>query len=97
MPDTKQDPDELSLYGVDAPTVDEAPVDEAPKKKPIRENRPVPAKPKEEGPEVWFSCRAKEGCSGKQARLLLRVKKPGGGALLRYRCLTCKQIFSLST
>lgn len=91
MSNTK-DPEELSLYGVEAP-----PADKVPQKKLIRENRPVPAKPKEEGPEVWFSCRAKEGCPGKQARLLLRVPKPGGGALLRYRCLTCKQTFSIST
>ena len=66
-------------------------------KKPLRKNRPVPPKPPETGPEVWFSCRAKEGCPGKTARLILRVKQPGGGSLLRYRCLTCKLTYSFST
>jgi hypothetical protein len=82
--------DELSMYGVETSS------EEPPKKKPLRENRPVP-KVQETGPEVWFACRAKSGCPGKQARLLLQVKKPGGGSMLRYRCLTCKQTFSIGT
>lgn len=87
--DPSQSPEELSMYGVSPP-------EEPPKKKPIRENRPVP-KVQETGPEVWFACRAKPGCPGKQSRLLLQVKKPGGGSLLRYRCLTCKLTFSIGT
>lgn len=91
MPETKPDPTELSLYGVEEPPVEKAP------KKPLRENRPVPPPPPEEGPELWFACRVKEDCPGRKARLLLRVKKPGGGALLRYRCLTCNKTYSIST
>jgi hypothetical protein len=82
----------------DDPTLLEVPPETPAKvKKPFKENRPVPPAPAETGPEVWFNCRAKNDCTGRQARLLLRISKPGGGSLLRYRCLTCKQVFSLAT
>ena len=79
------------------PTLLEVPPETPPKvKKSFKENRPVPVSV-ETGPVVWFNCRAKNDCTGRQARLLLRISKPGGGSLLRYRCLTCKQVFSLAT
>lgn len=90
MPD-----DDLSMFGVSPPS--ENPDEVSPKKNPIKKNRPPPPKPIEEGPEVWFPCRAKQDCPGKHSRLILKIKTPGGGSLLRYRCLTCKKIFSLST
>jgi hypothetical protein len=79
--------EELEMFGISPPTKD---LQEKPQKK-------KPSPKVEEGPEVWFSCRAKEGCPGKQARLLLKVKNPGGGALVRYRCLTCLRMFSIAT
>ena len=87
------DKDELSMYGVSA---EEKPPEEKPQKQ-IKKNRPPAPRPPEVGPEVWISCRAKEGCSGKNARLILKQKNPGGGAILRYRCLTCNRTFSIST
>ena len=69
----------------------------APAKKPLKKNRPAAPKPPEEGPEVWFACRAKEGCPGTQSRLILRQKTPTGGFMLRYRCLTCNRVFCFST
>lgn len=98
MPDNN----ELSMFGVSpSPELSEGEVKtacegEVSPKKPIKKNRPVAPKP-EEGPEVWFPCRAKEDCPGRQSRLLLRVKNPGGGSVLRYRCLTCKRVFSITT
>ncbi len=92
------DPKETDMYGVSASENSQEETSPPKKeKKPIKKNRPAPPPKPEEGPEVWFPCRAKEDCPGKQSRLILQSKKPGGGSLLRYRCLTCKRVFSLST
>jgi len=56
---------------------------------------------------VWMSCRASEGCEGKQAEIVwskaAQPVNPGGGfnpqaggRSIRYRCLTCGQPFHVS-
>ena len=46
-----------------------------------------PPKPKER--IVWFSCRAKPGCPGNQAKVVFTRGTPGQLSVTRYRCLTC--------
>jgi hypothetical protein len=57
---------------------------------------PVPAPPVAEK-IVWIACRAKQGCEGKQAKVVMQNKTPGGGSATRYRCLTCGGSFHIST
>jgi len=107
MGETLSNDDGLSMFGIDPvlPSEDgnpaspeENPSGKKPKvARPLKKNRPPAPKEAETGPEVWFPCRAKEDCAGRSSRLLLKVKKPGGGAVLRYRCLTCNRIFSITT
>lgn len=53
--------------------------------------RPTPPVPPQKKPlrEVWFSCRAKPGCTGKKAVIVFTKGIPGQGSNTRYRCLTC--------
>lgn len=59
---------------------------------------------------VWISCRANEDCPGKQAEILtIRSNSPTGktqigsfgaaqaGQFVRYRCLTCNGVFTITT
>ena len=57
---------------------------------------PIPPKPVEEK-IVWIACRAKQGCEGKQAKVVMQTKTPGGGCATRYRCMTCGGAFHIST
>ena len=38
---------------------------------------------------VWFSCRARPGCPGKEAKVIFTKGTPGQLSVTRYRCLTC--------
>ena len=59
---------------------------------------------------VWISCRANEKCPGNQAEnISSRTNRPvgaisigsfnaeQGGTFTRYRCLTCKGVFQITT
>ena len=48
---------------------------------------------------VWMSCRATEGCEGKQAYITLMKRNPitaGGGTSYRYRCTTCNGVWHIT-
>jgi len=59
--------------------------------------------------KVWIACRAKEGCPGTYAEIIMVRNQAGGpgtigafnasmgGRFVRYRCLTCGGIFSISS
>lgn len=50
---------------------------------------PVPPPAKKPQREVWFSCRAKAGCTGNIAVVVFTKGTPGQGSNTRYRCKTC--------
>lgn len=57
---------------------------------------------KEEVKKIWMSCRGKEGCIGLYAEKVNDVVIPldpngnlPGGRVVRFRCLTCRSIWSL--
>lgn len=66
-----------------------------PKPKP-KKQPPKPQKPSG-GEIIWMACRAKQGCTGQQARVVFKQKQPGGGIAARYRCLTCGGSFHINT
>lgn len=57
---------------------------------------PKPRKPTEQR-TIWMSCRAKQGCPGQQATIVMQNKTPGGGTATRYRCQTCGGAFHINT
>jgi len=64
-------------------------------KRQAQQNKPV-VPPKK---EVWISCRASEACEGNKAYATLIFQKPitaGGGKTTRYRCTTCKGVFTIT-
>lgn len=40
--------------------------------------------------EVWFACRATQGCTGNKAVIVFTKGRPGQGSSTRYKCLTCR-------
>lgn len=55
---------------------------------------------------VWIKCRAKEWCEGNQAEVVFDISKSpvgqggtfapeAGGRSIRYRCLSCKNVFHI--
>lgn len=57
---------------------------------------------------VWIKCRAREHCEGNQAVVVFdRQNSPvdglgtftpaAGGRAIRYRCLTCKNVFHINS
>jgi hypothetical protein len=48
------------------------------------------------GKVVWIKCRAKSSCEGNQAKILRRFPLPMGGTSLHYKCLTCKNVFTVT-
>lgn len=54
--------------------------------------KPIPENQKK---AMWINCRAKAGCEGKEATLVMTANNPGGGRILRYRCMTCKGTWHL--
>ena len=49
--------------------------------------------------EVWMNCRASEACEGHYAIPTIAFPKPfaaGGGRTTRYRCTTCKGVFTIT-
>lgn len=51
---------------------------------------------KQIGTTVWISCRAKQGCPGRQAVLKMKSKLPQGGTAIRYTCTVCKGSFHIT-
>jgi|19_taG_2_1085344.scaffolds.fasta_scaffold281898_1 hypothetical protein len=53
-----------------------------------------------QGAEVTMNCRAKpDVCPGKQAKITVVQRRgllEGGGMWIRYRCLTCNGVWSLT-
>ena len=58
--------------------------------------------------KVWIACRSKEGCTGNYAEMIhVRIQNPtpgmgqfevaAGGKVIRYRCVTCGGVFTIST
>lgn len=47
---------------------------------------------------VWISCRAEGSCEGKESVLLTSEKTGNQNAvnLVRYRCMSCGKVFSVS-
>jgi hypothetical protein len=48
---------------------------------------------------VWIKCRASEACDGNEAIPTMVFTKPitqGGGRTTRYRCTTCKGVFTIT-
>ena len=46
------------------------------------------------GDTVWLSCRAAQGCEGKQSKLV-QIRKVNGSHVYRYRCMSCKRLFQI--
>ena len=46
------------------------------------------------GSVVWMACRAVQGCEGKNAKLI-QVRKVNGSTAFRYRCQSCKRLFTI--
>lgn len=46
------------------------------------------------GKIVWLSCRGHPDCEGKQSKILL-IRKVSGSRHIRYRCMTCKRLFTI--
>ena len=57
---------------------------------------------------VWIKCRAREGCEGQTAVIVFNHQNSpvegvgtfiptAGGRSIRYRCLTCKNVFHISS
>ena len=49
---------------------------------------------------IWMKCRASEACDGNQAYATMIFARPfvqGGGKTVRYRCLKCNGVFSITT
>jgi len=44
---------------------------------------------------VWVSCRAKNSCNGRRARVLLKKNDGIHGTWIQYVCLTCNTPFSI--
>jgi len=44
---------------------------------------------------VWVSCRAKNRCEGKQAKVLLKKNDGMNGTWIQYVCTSCKTPFSI--
>ena len=65
--------------------------------KKVKKAPPKPApKDKDAGKVVWISCRARDGCDGKQAIYVMKHKLPQGGTSYRYRCKTCGGAFHIT-
>jgi hypothetical protein len=46
------------------------------------------------GKVVWIACRAAQSCEGQQCTVEM-IRKINGSRMIRYRCLSCKHIFSI--
>lgn len=46
------------------------------------------------GKIVWVSCRGHQDCEGKQSQVLM-IRKIKGSRHIRYRCQTCKRMFTI--
>jgi len=80
----------------ETPDTETPPVPDLPVKPKKEKVAPKPqAKPVEE--TVWMSCRAKQGCEGKQAKVVFRKRTGGGGVASRFRCLACGGSFHINT
>lgn len=54
----------------------------------------APPKQKIDKTPVWISCRATQGCEGRQAVMTLKGNI-AQGRYIRYKCLTCNRAFNI--
>lgn len=59
-----------------------------PSKQPSNIQRP-------EDETVWMKCRARKGCAGNQAKVLLKKNEGLRGTWIQYQCLTCNTPFGI--
>lgn len=53
--------------------------------------------PENEAPKVvWIACRATPKCEGKQAVVVRKVAREGGGSSTRFQCKTCGRPFHVT-
>jgi hypothetical protein len=59
--------------------------------------KPAPPAHKDVGKKVWVSCRGARPCGSSNAEIRMKSRSPGGGWIVRYRCLNCGTSFFINS